>query len=301
MQKKHRLRWLVAVIVVLLVVFVMLLVWAITVRNDSKEAGGASDSEPVELEIGVTEISEQTKADLKDDTSEIPDKAEGEVPEAEGENSPEALPENTQDTETAGLAGAGFYKQGLTEQMKKNITGVSFPSDTASAQITYEELSYVHVLYYDFNNEVQEGELICNQAIAQDLVEIFEELYEQKYQIEKIRLIDAYGGDDDASMADNNTSCFNYRPVPGTDHLSQHSFGLAIDINPLYNPYVTTRNGKTVISPEAGSAYVERSKEFSHKIDTQDLCYQLFTAHGFTWGGSWKNSKDYQHFQKSLE
>ena len=141
---------------------------------------------------------------------------------------------------------------------------------------------------------------MCNRAVAEDMVEIFQELYKNQYPIEKIRLVDEYGGDDDASMEDNNTSCFNYRTVAGTNRLSKHALGLAIDVNPRYNPYITTRNGQTVVSPESGSAYADRKREFAHKIDENDLCYRLFTEHGFIWGGSWKNSKDYQHFEKAL-
>lgn len=102
------------------------------------------------------------------------------------------------------------------------------------------------------------------------------------------------------SMEDNNTSCFNYRVVDGTSSLSKHAYGMAIDINPLYNPYVTYPKGKRRVSPAAGAVYADRNKDFPYKIDKNDLCYQLFTEHGFTWGGSWKTMKDYQHFQKSL-
>ncbi|MDE5823562.1 MAG: M15 family metallopeptidase, partial [Lachnospiraceae bacterium] len=128
-----------------------------------------------------------------------------------------------------------FYYTALTEEIKERITGKSYPDTEESLQISYEDLAYVHVLHYDFQAQVQEGELICNQSIAQDLVDIFHELYESQYPIEKIRLIDEYDADDEASMADNNTSCFNYRTVPGRTKLSNHSYGCAIDINPLYN------------------------------------------------------------------
>lgn len=205
----------------------------------------------------------------------------------------------SQAVETVTDIAAAFYREVLSDAIKMRITGVSCPADD-NAQISYEELAYVHVLYYDFHGEVQAGELVCNQAVAEDMIEIFQELYENQYPIEKIRLVDEYGGDDDASMEDNNTSCFNYRTVEGTNRLSKHAYGLAIDINPLYNPYITTKNGQTVVSPENGSAFADRSREFAYKIDENDLCYRLFTEHGFTWGGSWKNSKDYQHFQKEL-
>ena len=98
----------------------------------------------------------------------------------------------------------------------------------------------------------------------------------------------------------NNTSCFNYRQVVGSSSLSKHALGLAIDINPLYNPYITYNgDGSANVYPENAADYVDRSKEFPYKIDENDLCYKLFTEHGFTWGGHWNNVKDYQHFQKA--
>ncbi len=192
-----------------------------------------------------------------------------------------------------------FYSTTLTEELMEYITGKSYPDTTEPIQISYDVLAYVHILHYDFEGQVQEGELICNQAIAQDLVDIFRTLYEHQYAIEKVRLIDEYDADDELSMADNNTSCFNYRTVPGKTKLSNHSYGYAIDINPLYNPYVRTRNGTELISPDNGAVYADRSADFPHKIDREDLCYKLFIEHGFQWGGAWNSSKDYQHFEKT--
>lgn len=195
-------------------------------------------------------------------------------------------------------AADSFYYTALTDEIKARITGKSYPDTDEPLQIAYEDLAYVHVLHYDFQAQVQEGELICNQSIAQDLVDIFYELYENQYPIEKIRLIDEYEANDEASMADNNTSCFNYRTVPGRTKLSNHSYGCAIDINPLYNPYVRTSGGKELISPDNAVPYADRSADFPYKIDRNDLCYKIFTEHGFDWGGAWNSSKDYQHFEK---
>lgn len=192
----------------------------------------------------------------------------------------------------------GFYYEPLSETIKQRITGISYPE--TGCTVPYEDLNYVGLLYIDFDGEVQEGELICNKAIAQDMVEIFYELYRNEYRFERIRLIDEYGGDDTLSMLDNNTSCFNYRVVDGTTSLSKHALGCAIDINPFYNPYVVfNRNGsgETYISPKGSEIYADRSQNFPYKIDENDLCYKLFTEHGFTWGGNWNSSKDYQHFQ----
>lgn len=232
----------------------------------------------------------------------------------------------------AGLTAKDFYYEPLSENLKRYITGVSYPGSdqTQSGQeeqagqaaqseqatqseqtahagqaasnlaIDYSELRYVHVLHYDFTGAPAEGELICNAAIAEDLLDIFYELYRNEYQIEKIRLIDEYDGDDTASMEDNNTSCFNYRVVEGSTNLSKHAYGLAIDVNPFYNPYITyNKDGTEHVSPIAAEAYADRGRSFPYKIDENDLCYRLFTEHGFTWGGNWNSCKDYQHFQKT--
>jgi N-acetylmuramoyl-L-alanine amidase len=201
------------------------------------------------------------------------------------------MPETEKTEET--FVELNFYYSELTEELKQTL-------GNDPAVIGDEELVYLHVLYCDFDGQTQEGELICNRGIAQDLVEIFEELYQANYPIEKICLIDVYDGDDEASMADDNSSCFNYRTIAGTDKISNHAYGLAVDINPLYNPYITGSDGNTVVSPKEGSAYADRSLDFPYKIDHEDLCYRLFTEHGFTWGGDWSGNKDYQHFEKKM-
>ena len=233
--------------------------------------------------------------------------------------SPSENPENTTTSTPSVAAVDSFCYEELTDEVKARITGISYPiteeeadslavpavnmiSDPAALQISYDDLRYLKVLYYDFDGNVQEGELICNAFIAEDLKEIFYELYCNQYPIESIRLIDDYNGDDTASMEANNTSCFNYRVVDGTTSLSKHALGCAIDINPFYNPYVVfdkTGNGQDYISPKGSEIYADRSKDFAYKIDEQDLCYRLFKEHGFTWGGNWNSCKDYQHFQKT--
>lgn len=190
----------------------------------------------------------------------------------------------------------GFFYEPLTPEIIDHIKDVSYHDND---RITYEDLYYLGVLYCDFDGQTQSGELICNRLIAQDLLEIFKALYDASYQIEKIRLIDEYQADDDASCADNNTSCFNYRVVAGSDTLSKHALGMAVDINPFYNPYITYPDGKERISPAGSEAYADRQSGLAHMILKDDLCYRLFIEHGFTWGGEWKSIKDYQHFQKS--
>ncbi len=205
----------------------------------------------------------------------------------------------------------GFYYEPISDNLRRYMTGISYPAadgtdkddavkEGSAPEITFDELRYLHILHYDFDGEVAEGELVCNASIAADLAEIFQELYRSEYRLEKVLLIDEYEGDDTASMEDNNTSCFNYRTVDDTDRLSRHAYGLAIDINPLYNPYVTyTEDGREKVSPASALPYADRDSGFPYKIDENDLCYKLFTQHGFTWGGNWNNMKDYQHFQKT--
>lgn len=194
-----------------------------------------------------------------------------------------------------------FYYAPLNEEQINYITGCSYPETDEELAISYDDLRYVHILHHDFEGNLAEGELICNNYIAQDLIEIFYELYLNEYRLERVTLIENYDGDDTLSMTDNNTSCFNYRVVDGTTNLSKHAYGLAIDINPFYNPYVTYPGGKIRISPPGSEPYADRDADFPYKIDENDLCYKLFKEHGFTWGGDWNSSKDYQHFQKTIK
>lgn len=191
-----------------------------------------------------------------------------------------------------------FYKEELSDEVFARMDGVSYPQN---AQIGREELCYLRVLHTGFDEKTYIGELVVNQKIADDVLEIMKELYENHYPIEKMHLIDEYGADDEASMSDNNTSAFNYRTIAGTNRLSKHGQGLAVDINPRYNPCVRTKNGITTVEPQNGSTYVDRNADFSYKITEGDLCLQLFSEHGFTWGGSWNSVKDYQHFEKAVE
>lgn len=198
-----------------------------------------------------------------------------------------------------------FYYEPLSDNLRRYITGVSYPAQTEDSQepeITLDELRYVHILHYDFDGNPTEGELICNEAIAQDLVEIFYELYRNEYRLERVLLIDEYDGDNTASMEDNNTSCFNCCVAEDTNSLSKHALGLAIDVNPFYNPYITyNKDGSKNVSPAAAEFYADRSASFPYKIDENDLCYKLFIKHGFIWGGNWNSCKDYQHFQKTFD
>lgn len=168
-----------------------------------------------------------------------------------------------------------------------------------NTDIQLTDLRYLRVMYVDFEGEEHLGELVCNKAIADDLAEIFRELYKERYPLTSVKLIDEYDADDEQSMRANNTSCFCYRKIEGSSKLSKHALGMAIDINPLMNPCVwTSKSGKRIVQPATAGPYVNRNRKFAGRIAEGDLCLRLFKEHGFFWGGSWKTKKDYQHFEK---
>lgn len=188
-----------------------------------------------------------------------------------------------------------FYIEEINKDVKDRIYGKSYKEN---CYVPYEDLRYIRVLHKNFEGKTQIGEMIVNKSIAKDVVDIFKELYDANYPIERMVLVDEYDADDNASMEANNTSAFNFRFIDGTTKRSNHSDGLAIDVNPRYNPYVRTIDGKKNVLPVNGKEYADRSIDNPYYIRKDDICYKAFIKRGFTWGGEWKNSKDYQHFQK---
>lgn len=212
-----------------------------------------------------------------------------------GSQAPEAalpdLPEEVAEAAPAPFEPV-FSAEAVPAEVEARMRGKSYPE---GATIALSELRYLRLSYVDFDGAPQTGEMVCNAAIADDLVAIFRALYEAQYPICSILLVDEFGGSDDESMKADNTSCFNFRTVPGSKSLSRHAFGMAVDVNPLENPYI---NRSGVVMPAEGEPYVDRSRDFPHKITRDDLCCRLFLEHGFTWGGDWSDRKDYQHFEK---
>lgn len=189
-----------------------------------------------------------------------------------------------------------FRAEEIAECTKQRMRGLSYPSNCT---VPWSDLRYLFLPHYDGHGNIRIGEMVCNKAIADDLIQIFRELYRLRYPIERMQLIDNFDADDQASMAANNTSCFNFRLIDGSKRLSRHALGMAVDINPLYNPYVRTIDGRKVITPIEAAPYADRSRrDIPFKITLSDPAYRLFRARGFRWGGSWRTRKDYQHFQK---
>ena len=187
-----------------------------------------------------------------------------------------------------------FYIAEIDEKIFTRIDGKSYKKN---CPLPLDALRYLHVLHKDLSGKTLEGELICNVKIAESLTGIFKKLYAENYPIEKIRLIDEYDADDELSMRDNNSSCFNFRYVSFTNRISLHGYGLAVDINPLYNPYIKTVDGKKIIAPDNAADFEDRTGNYPYKIEANDLCCRLFKERGFIWGGDcWDDEKDYQHF-----
>ena len=181
------------------------------------------------------------------------------------------------------------------------INGKSYqPND----DIALSDLRYLKMLHYNYNGEIQVGEMIVNKQIEAACLDIFQRLFEAQYQICRMVLIDDYwtgdGEETDAvSIKNNNTSCFNYRNVPGSTNRSKHALGLALDINPYENPYIPNKNGIPDYSALDENEYyyaTNRNEADAHVITHNDLAYKLFIEHGFSWGGNWNSLKDYQHF-----
>ena len=163
--------------------------------------------------------------------------------------------------------------------------------------IQRDDLRHIRTLHWDYDHKIHIGEMVVNKQIADVVVNIFRQLYDAKYPIQRMVLPDVYNADDELQMRDNNTSSFCYRTISGSGTLSKHARGLAIDVNTLYNPYYKDRESGRYVQPATATKFCDRTWNFPYKIDEEDLCYKLFTEAGFEWGGSWTSCKDYQHFE----
>lgn len=170
----------------------------------------------------------------------------------------------------------------------------------SDAPVPLDDLRYVTLLHYDFDGKIQQGELVAHQAVADDLIFIFEKLFEVAFPITSIRLVDDFEGSDLQSMQANNTSMFYARKVAGAVRWSNHSFGCAIDINPLLNPY----SRKDFFTPREGQAFLNRSLNLPGMITATSYIYELFAERGWQWGGECfydrDETVDRHHFQKII-
>lgn len=174
-----------------------------------------------------------------------------------------------------------------------------------NAPVSCQQLRIVRFAYLDFDGRQRDdGEIMVMAAAARHVQALFAALLERRFAIAGARLMQHYRGDDQASMRANNSSAFNDRAITNASAPSLHAYGLAIDINPVQNPFVEVgKDGRAQISPAAGSRYLNRQQARPGKPARKGMAEEvadLFAEHGFTiWGGDWDAPIDYQHFQVS--
>ena len=177
----------------------------------------------------------------------------------------------------------------IPDEMRGQMTGATWRD---GCPVDIDELVLLRVTHWDFTAGPRRGHLIVARDVASDVADVFDLLYRARFQIERMRPIHSYGGDDIASMTGNNTSAFNCRRVTNGTSWSEHSYGTAIDINPRQNPYVS---GATVLPADAGP-WVDRTSVRRGMIARDGPAVAAFTAAGWEWGGDYRSLKDYQHF-----
>jgi hypothetical protein len=178
---------------------------------------------------------------------------------------------------------------GLKASMIK--TGVWKPG----CPVNIGQLRLLRMTYWGFDKKAHTGYLMVNKVWARKLVGVFKTMYDARFPIRKMKLIDAYGASDAKSMAADNTSAFNGRYVSGTTRWSMHAYGLAIDLNPVENPYVASDH----VSPANGAKYANRNLNAKGMVHSGDVVIRAFQSIGWGWGGTWPGTKDYQHFSST--
>ena len=224
-------------------------------------------------------VEQETKTEIPQQKEPTPIKPENELTDA--------------DLAAHGGANTLFSAKAIPDEVFARMQGKSFKDDCT---IPREDLSYLTLLYKTADGKTKVGEMVVAKSVAQEVVDIFYQLYEANDPIKKMVLVDDYDASDEASCADGNTAAFNFRPVAGGTQLSNHAKGIAIDINTFENPYCISSQNH-VFPPEA-SKYTNRELNDPYMIHEGDLCWKLFTERGWDWGGSWSEPIDYQHFEK---
>ena len=182
---------------------------------------------------------------------------------------------------------------------------------SSNCPVPLDRLNLLKVSYVDFEgNEHHDGMLVVMDVAADHVLKIFKTLYDKKFPLASVNLMNDYNGSDEKSMEENNSSAFNCRIIQNTKVLSLHSYGLAIDINPQQNPYLLNKYeiGKTHVAvyPPMGMEFINRRKirtgMVESVIDNNKTVIDIFNQHGFTvWGGDWMEPLDWHHFQVTRE
>jgi len=189
------------------------------------------------------------------------------------------------------VSGARFGAGPVPERVRAAMRGVSWKDDPRCPAM--DALALLEVDHHGFDGAVHRGEMVVAAEVADELVAVFEALFAAAFPIAGMQPIDRFGADDEASMAANNSSCFCFRNAP-SGRLSEHAFGLAVDINPAQNPMVIGDR----VWPDAGRDYLDRGDVRPGMIVRPGPVVDAFDAAGWEWGGDWVSLADYHHFQK---
>ncbi|MFN2590674.1 MAG: M15 family metallopeptidase [Actinomycetota bacterium] len=163
--------------------------------------------------------------------------------------------------------------------------------------VPLEDLRLLTMSFWGYDDWPHRGEMVVHRDVARDVIRVFRALFEARFPVRRMRLVDDYGGSDARSMAANNTSAFNCRAATGAPGVwSEHAYGRAIDVNPVVNPYLSASRS---VEPAEGAAYVDRSPGAEGMIHQGDIVVEAFASIGWGWGGAWASTKDYQHFSRS--
>ena len=228
-------------------------------------------STPLDASTGTTSASPSPNAPVRS----TPEPSTGD---------PEALPAYTATIKTIGPE--------LRQRMET--------SHGPECPVPWRDLRFVEVSYFGLDAAPHVGELVVHRRYARAMTQVFSRLYAARWPIGQLRLVDDYAGDDGRSMAANNSSGYNCRPVAGSDAWSQHAYGAAVDLNPAQNPYVQG----SVIEPPAGQPFADIDRSAGAEVPpgvirAGDVVVEAFAAIGWKWGGDWSSAKDYQHFSAS--
>lgn len=181
----------------------------------------------------------------------------------------------------------------ISPQLKERMTGKSWHE---GCPVPIRNLRLIRVSFRNYGGERHMGKLVAHKDAVDALVYALGSMWRNDVRIHRMYLVDRYGGNDQRSMDDDNTSAFNCRTVSGTNRWSEHAYGRAIDINPVRNPYVGSDGS---VSPDAGRRYTDRTKTAKGMIHDGDSTVRAFRRRGWGWGGNWSSPKDYQHFSAS--
>jgi hypothetical protein len=201
------------------------------------------------------------------------------------------------DARASTVAGTGepAFSSSIEEidaDLRERMTGSSWHR---GCPVALDNLRLVTVRRFGMDGDAHRGRLVVHRDQAPRIVRVMRRLFEVRFPIHSMWLIDRYDGSDSRSMRANNTSAFNCRYVAGTTRWSQHAYGRAIDVNPVQNPYVSG----DYVSPEAGERYADRSLTEPGMIHRGDAVVRAFGANDWKWGGNWSGTKDYQHFSRT--